>query len=271
MTIHYSVESLPILFLSESFISDRNKYKQQCSQTLKQVMGFLNSLEINKNYYRTGLIVKNPKYKKKVSDDTFILKSFKASLNKMSSLNYMQLCSDIVKDLHNKSHIYPLIIQLIFEQALLHHTYCKYYCYLVELLHKQFNNLSIIDNQIDNTYVSIQTYVSTPDDSEYSQLCSKNKSIDQLIGYSIFIAELEMKQIIVNKIDPSIQTILDQMNQDLSEDELYKCVLCLHNIFKVIYTDKPIQQTYIDQLNKSRSTIKFMKIKFKIMDILERR
>ena len=62
-----------------------------------------------------------------------------------------------------------------------------------------------------------------------------------------------------------------KMNPDLSEDELYKCVLCLYNIFKVIYTDKPIQQKYIDRLNDIKSTTRFMKIKFKIMDILERR
>jgi len=141
----------------------------------------------------------------------------------------------------------------------------------MELLHKQFNNLSVIENQVDITYRSIQMDVSGLGESEYSQLCSKNKSIDQLIGFSIFLSELEMKHIIVNRIDPSIQTILNKMNPDLSEDELYKCVLCLYNIFKVIYTDKPIQQKYIDQLNDIKSTTRFMKIKFKIMDILERR
>ena len=124
---------------------------------------------------------------------------------------------------------------------------------------------------MDITYTSIQEEISTSDDSEYSQLCSKNKSIDQLIGYSIFLAELEMKHIIDNKVNSSIQAILDKMNSNLSEDELYKCVLCLYNIFKVIYTDKPISQDYTDQLTKIKSTIKFMKIKFKIMDILERR
>jgi len=270
MTIHYSVESLPNLFLSEQFISDKNEYEQHARE-LDQVNKFLNSIEINRNYYRTGIVVKNPRYKKKVSDDTSLLKSFRTSLNKMSSINYLQLCSDLVKGLGNKHHLYPLIIQLIFEQALLHHTYCKYYCYLVEQLHKQFNNLSVIETQIDITYTSIRKDVSTQDDSEYSQLCSKNKSIDQLIGYSIFLAELEMKQIIVNKVEPSIQTILEQMNLNLSEDELYKCVLCLYNIFKVIYPDKPIKQEYIDQLSEIKSTIKFMKIKFKIMDILEQR
>ena len=144
MTIHYSVESLTDLFLSEEFISDKNKYEQQYSLEIDKVKKFLDSIEINKNYYRTGLVIKNPKYKKKVSDDTLLLKSIKTSLNKMSSINYLQLCPTLVTELGNKYHLYPLVIQSIFEQALLHHNYSKYYSHLVELLHKQFNNSSII-------------------------------------------------------------------------------------------------------------------------------
>ena len=271
MTVHYSVESLTDLFLSEEFISDKNKYEQQYSREIDTVKKFLNSIEINKNYYRTGLVIKNPKYKKKVSGDTLVLKSIKTSLNKMSSINYLQLCPTLVLELGNKDHLYPLVIQSIFEQALLHHNYIKYYSHLVELLHKQFNNLSIIETHMDKTYTSIRTESSKQGDSEYSQLCSKNKCIDQLIGYSIFISELEMKNIIQNRIDISIQTILDQMKSTLSEEEMYKCVLCLHNIFKVINGTSTINKSYSDQLTEIKSMIKFMKIKFKIMDILERK
>ena len=271
MTIHYSVESLLNLFLSEEFISDKNKYKQLNARGLDKANKFLDSIEINKNYYRTGLVVKNPKYKKKVSDDTLLLKSFRTSLNKMSSLNYLKLCPVLVTELRDKHHLYPLIIQLVFEQALLHHTYSKYYSYLVELLHKQFNNSSVINTQIDKTHTELRSNTSSSKDTEYSQLCSKNKSIDQLIGYSIFVSELEMKGIILNRIDLSVQSILEQMETNLSEDEAYKCVICLYNIFKVIYLDKPIKPEYIEQLTDIKSTIKYMKIKFKIMDILERR
>jgi len=271
MTIHYSVESLTDLFLSEQFILDKNNYEQQNSDILNQAKHFLNSIEINKNYYRTGLIVKNPRYKKKISDDTVLLKSFKASLNKMSSMNYLKLCPTLTSQLTGKEHLYPLIIQLIVEQALLHHNYCKYYCILVEQLHQQFNNLSIIHNQIDKTYSELQINKSSNGDSAYSQLCSKNKLIDQLIGYSIFISELEIKGIIQNKIEPTIQTILDQLSDELNEGEMYKCVLCLQNIFKVVYKGSPIKEDYITKLTVIKDKIKFMKIKFKIMDILEGR
>jgi hypothetical protein len=270
MTIHHSVESLGDLFLSEAFISDKNKYVLSHQTELHGLQTFLNSIEINKNYYRTGIHVKNPKYKKQVSDDTLLIKSFKSSLNKMSSLNYIPLCSKLVSDIGRKSHLYPLLIQSILEQSLLHHTYCKYYAELVERLHSTFKDLPLLEHHFDECYQKIVT-TELDSSSEYSNLCSKNKQVDQLIGYSIFISELEMKGIVHGKIDVSIQSILNQMKTDLSEDELYKCVLSLTNIFKVVYSEKEILPEYITCLTEIKDTVTFMKIKFKIMDILEGR
>ena len=155
MTIHYSVESLPTLFLSEKFVSDKNDYLKQRSLELQPLHDFLNSIEINKQYFRTGIHVKNPKYKKKVSDDTLIIKQLKASLNKMSGLNYENLCLQICKDIETKQHLYPLLLQYIFEQSLLHHNYCKYYARLIELLHQKFNNISLLNKHIDDCYQTI--------------------------------------------------------------------------------------------------------------------
>ena len=267
MTIHYPVESLRDLFLSEEFLSDKRKYNQT---ELTNLQTFLNTIEINKNDYRTGIQVKHPKYKKSVSDDTLLIKSFRSSLNKMSSLTYVELCSKITSDVGNKKHLYPLLIQSILEQSLLHHTYCKFYAELVEQLHIKFNDVSVLEQYVDACYHSIINS-ELDSSSEYSNLCSKNKQVDQLIGYSIFIAELEIKGIIQGKTDISIQSILDKMKTELSEDELYKCVLCLTNIFKVVYSEKPILPEYIKSLTEIKDTIKFMKIKFKIMDILEDR
>ena len=68
MTIHYDIESLNKLFLSDLYISNKNKYKK--TKKLDIVITNLNSIEINRNYYRTGINIKNPKYKKNLSDDT---------------------------------------------------------------------------------------------------------------------------------------------------------------------------------------------------------
>jgi len=264
------VESLTDLFLSEQFISDRNKYKQLHYQNLKGVIKYLDSIEINKNYYRTGIKIKNPRYKKKMSEDTCFIKSFKLSLNKMSSQNYRDICSGINKEIGSKKHLYPLLLQYVFEQSLLQHTYSKYYAELVNILHAKFNDIDLVNKNIELSYQTV-TKTLLQESSEYSNLCSKNKQIDQLIGHCIFISELEMINIIHNKIDVSIQSILDQMKTELSEDEMYKCILCLCNIFKIVYDGTEIKKEYIDQLTEIKEGIKYMKIKFKIMDILERR
>jgi hypothetical protein len=269
MTIHYSVESLAPLFLSESYLDDKNKYKQKHKVSLSNLDLFLNSIEINKQYFRTGIQVKNPKYKRKVYDDTSIIKQLKLSLNKMSGLTYETLSKDICAQLDKKKHLYPILLQYIFEQSLLHHTYCPYYAYLVELLHTKFSNETLLLKQVENSYQEI-IHSNHSSENDYSALCAKNKQIDQLIGYSIFIAELEVKQVIQNKVDQLINQLIQKLTLT-NEDECYKCVLCLYNLCKVIYKDRPIKSEYEETLTEIKSTIKFMKVKFKIMDILERK
>jgi hypothetical protein len=264
------MESLPTLFLSDQYISDKDKYQENIHTEIKHIQEFLNSIEINKNYYRTGIIVKNPRYKKKVSDDTNLIKSFKTSLNKMSSMNYQQLSSDISHKLENKSHLYPLVIQYIFEKALLHHNYSKYYCYLVELLHKQFKNQALIQSQLNTLYTQIINQTKQPE-SDYSDLCNKNKQLDQLIGYNLFLSELETKQLVSNQTDTSIKLLLDTLNESFSEEELYKSVVCLYTLFKSKYGTNDIPEQYKESLTLVKSNIQYMKIKFKLMDILERR
>jgi hypothetical protein len=268
MTVHYQIESLKKLFLSDVYISDKNKYEK--NKNLDTVITNLNSIEINRNYYRTGIKIKNPRYKKNLSDDTNFIKSFKLSLNKMSSINHIKICSNICSEIESKKHLYPLLLEYIFEQSLLQHTYSKYYAELLQLLNNKFNDIELINKNISLSYEKINKPLEQ-ESSEYSNLCSKNKQIDQLIGHSIFISELEMKGIINSKIDVSIKSILEKMNIELSEDELYKCLLCLYNIFKVIYKTNPIKKEYETKLIEIKNKIKFMKIKFKIMDILERR
>ena len=269
MTIHYSVESLSSLFLSDKFLLDKNEYKLKEKLTLSSLETFLNSIEINKQYFRTGIQVKNPRYKRKVYDDTGVIKQLKLSLNKMSGLTHEKLSQDICIQLNTKRHLYPILLQYTLEQSLSHHNYCSYYARLVELLHLKFKNTDLLNKQIDDVYQTI-IKKNNVSESAYSELCSKNKQTDQLIGYSIFISELEIKEVITNKIGPLIQLLLETLKSS-NEDECYKCVVCIYNIFKVLYKNKPILKEYEDILNDIKSTMKFMKVKFKIMDILENR
>jgi len=189
----------------------------------------------------------------------------------MSSKNYMDICDGISKEIKTKDHLYPLLLQYIFEQSLLQHTYSKYYAALVDVLNTSLSHKEhLIYKNINLSYQTI-TQPIQQSSSEYSNLCSKNKQIDQLIGHCIFVSELEMRNIIQGKVDVSIQSLLEQMKTELTEDEMYKCVLCLYNIFKVVYNGTEIKKEYGDQLTETKERIKYMKVKFKIMDILERR
>ena len=268
MTIHYSVESFNCLFLSERFISDKNSYKQSHKLEINSLERFLDSIEINKQYFRTGIHVKNPKYKKKVYDDTSVIKQLKSSLNKMSGLTYKKLSEDICNQLNDKKHLYPILLQYIFEQSLCHHTYCSYYAHLVGILHNKYNNEELILSQINKIDESIKK--TNIVESDYESLCQKNKQTDQLIGFSIFITELEIKGIIKGKVDENILSLIDKLSSD-NEDELYKCSVCLYNIFKVLYKDSEIYEEYKTSLTTIKDSIKIMKVKFKLMDILERR
>jgi hypothetical protein len=268
MTIHYSVESLNPLFLSEQYVSDKNEYKQTNKHAITSLIRFLNSIENNKQYFRTGVQVKNPKYKNRVYDDTSVIKQLKSSLNKMSGQTYKNLSEDICKQLNGKDHLYPLLLQYIFEQSLQHHIYCSYYAHLVEVLHHKYNNDELIQSQINNTDESIQKIKIV--ESDYASLCEKNKQTDQLIGFSIFITELEVKGIINGRVDQNISILLTKLEGD-NEDELYKCAVCLYNICKVLYIDTQIKTEYYNYLENINKTVKYKKVKFKILDILERR
>ena len=65
----------------------------------------------------------------------------------------------------------------------------------------------------------------------------------------------------------NILSLIDKLSSD-NEDELYKCTICLYNIFKVLYKDTEISEEYKTSLTTIKDSMKVMKVKFKIMDIL---
>ena len=62
--------------------------------------------------------------------------------------------------------------------------------------------------------------------------------------------------------------ILRDNNDD---EEKYKCVQCLYNIFKSYYGKYLLPEGYKQKLEKLILNENSMKIKFKMMDILERK
>ena len=108
------------------------------------------------------------------------------------------------------------------------------------------------------------------DKSQYDRLCQENKYTDKLIGYSMLITELEDRGIIHNQINDSIQNIFTLIKNINDEKDIYRSLTCLEIIFKKLYIDDKIPDNYKKTLENLKKETKSMKIKFKIMDILDK-
>ena len=73
-----------------------------------------------------------------------------------------------------------------------------------------------------------------------------------------------------NKIEPMISTLITTINNKLTEDEIYKCVMCLYTLCNKMYGDNQIPSKYLSDIKQLTNT-KYMKVKFKLLDIIERR
>ena len=129
----------------------------------------------------------------------------------------------------------------------------------------------LINKSIDEIYSSIGDKDIDKNQSEYLQFCDKNKKLDLYIGYSLLITELEKSNIISNKIKPTIETLIDLLNKNEDDSERYKCSQCLYNILKSLFGTDELSDEYSIIINKLISEEKTMKIKFKFMDIIERK
>ena len=69
--------------------------------------------------------------------------------------------------------------------------------------------------------------------------------------------------------DDACDSMIKQLQSNLTEEELFKCANCLYNIWITFYKNTVPNKEYIIHLNEINSNMKFSKVKFKIMDILE--
>jgi hypothetical protein len=107
------------------------------------------------------------------------------------------------------------------------------------------------------------------DKSQYDKLCQENKYTDKLIGFSMLMVELELNQIIKGQISELIDKIFQLILNIQDEKDIYRSLSCLEIILKKLYKDTEIPKPYIQKLESLKSETKSMKIRFKVMDILE--
>ena len=165
-----------------------------------------------------------------------------------------------------------MIIENILEKCINQPQYITYY---IQVLLRIYGDLSdfnkLVQDNINTLYKKIYATDINTEQSEYLQFCDKNKQVDLLIGYSILITELEKHKILENKIIEALNTLINTIDKSTNDNERYNGCQCLYSIFKSYYGDNILPQGFINKLETLQNKEKVMKIKFKIMDILERK
>tara|TARA_B100001094_G_scaffold112170_2_gene108044 strand:- start:4913 stop:5725 length:813 start_codon:yes stop_codon:yes gene_type:complete len=266
-----SIQDLNDIFDSEDFKTNYDEYisKKECSQ----FSDFIDGIELNKKYFRLEMNKKKG-YRNKhknMSDDTIAIKEITSLLNKVSDKNILSVRQKIKDKIVGKDYLRDMILESILQKCILHTIYIDIFIDLIHYLYPHTQNIyNKIDKCSDKIYRDIQN-LEIKGESDYLIMCEKNKKLDKLIGHSLLIAELEKKKIVTGKIHPVIDEFIKTLKDCDDDDNKYKCVQCLYNIFKSFYGEYILPEGYNQKLNELIGSEKTNKIKFKMMDIIERR
>lgn len=272
--IYYSEETIRELFINNSFLEDYHLYQQE-NDEIKNLTISLNSIELNKKYFRLtmpqGTVYKKKPRNKNVGEDTIAIKEVNSLLNKVTDKNYQKITKKIILRLENKDYLSQLIIDTIINKCIIHTLYIPIYITILQTLyHSNVDLNEMISLSLDNFYKNLNEKDIDTEQSEYLQFCDANRKLDQFIGYSLLLTECEKRKIIADKIHPTIIRLLDILKNTTDLSEKYKCVLCLYNILKVLYR-RILPGEYIREIKELQVSESSNKIKYKYMDILERK
>jgi len=273
--IYYSEKTILELFQNDTFLDDYHLY-QQGNEQIQSLINSLNSIELNKKYFRLTMnqsLGHKKKFKNKnVGEDTIAIKEVNSLLNKLTDKNYEEITKKIKLQLENKNYLSQLIIDTIIKKCIIHTLYIPIYITLMLKLYSSTTNLNeMIILSLDTFYQDLNETNINKEQSVYLQFCDANRKLDQFIGYSLVLTECEKKRIVSNKIHPTINGLLDILKHTEDSNEKYKCVQCLYNILKSLYQGSLLPEGYIQKINEIKDKETSMKIKFKYMDILERK
>lgn len=266
-----SLQDLNNIFDSQDFKTNYDTYitKKECSE----FFDFIDNIELNKKYFRLEMNKKKG-YRNKhknMSDDTIAIKEITSLLNKVSDKNILSVRQKIKDKIAGKDYLRDMILENILQKCILHTIYIDIFIDLIHFLYPHTPNIyTKIDKCSDKIYRDIINF-EIKGDSDYLIMCERNKKLDKLIGHSLLITELEKKKIVINKIYPVIDDFIMTLKDCDDDDNKYKCVQCLYNIFKSYYDKDLLPNEYSSKIQSLIDNEKTNKIKFKLMDILERR
>jgi hypothetical protein len=261
---------------SDEFKGD---YETYCSDNshIGELQEFVDGIQLNSKYFRLTMNTKSGGYRKKhknrnLGEDTVAIKEVTSYLNKLTDRNYPKINAEIKKRLEGKDYLKGLIMDSIIDKCLIYTIYIPIYLVLIQDLYGSDPKWTqTLETHIEASYKSFTEVPVNSEESDYLQFCAKNKILDKMIGHSLLLTECEKTKLIVGKIHPNLDTMLQVLKDNADDSERYKCVQCLYGILKSLYGDSLLPEGYRVKIDSLIHTEASMKIKFKMMDIIDRR
>lgn len=246
--IIYSNKELQDIFTNSDFLEKYKLYEDKYN-----LLNFLDSIDLNKDYYKVKL---SSKYDQ--SENNKSLQKSVEYLNKITSENY-KIITDKIMDLLNESIVNEYTSKVI-EKVIQHENFSNEYIYIIDKINNKYNNKSIINEYIDNLYTNINK--KKDNNSEYDKLCDHNKLVDNLVGYYRMIIQINKINLLNNNIDDILVDIISNIKTS-DENDQYKYLQCLLSIVKTDKNKKKLIDKCIDKFLLSK------KNKFLLMDIFD--
>ena len=268
----YSSDQLNEIFSNEQFLTDYTEYRKDNTE-IAEFQKLIDSIELNRKYFRLEMNKKKGfrNKNKNISEDTLALKEINSLLKKTTDKNILEIRQKIKGKIENKYYLTEMIIESILDKCIIHTPYIPLYLDLINYL---FSNKDAINKKInsltDKIYESVVN-AEMIETTDYLIMCEKNKKLDKLIGHSLLITELEKKNIVTGKIHPVLENFIVILSECEEDEEKYKCVQCLYNILKSYYGEYILPEGYKVKVQSLIENEKSNKIKFKMMDIIERK
>ena len=272
--IYYSESTVNELFRSDPFKEACCEYAAANDDLIK-LAEFIDTIQLNKKYFRLDMNNKNgrkKKYKKtSQGSDSDSLKEINSLLNKLTDTNIMKIRDKVAERVVGKEYLMEMIIESIMNKCIVHCPYIPIYLELIQFIYPDSDKVNpIIEKISDNLYIKINDSQITAE-TEYLIMCEKNKKLDNLIGHSILITELEKMKIINGRIHHILKNFINVLSECDSSDEKYKCVQCLYNVFKSFYGRHALPTEYTVELMRLIDAEESKKIMYKMLDIVERK
>jgi len=247
------------------FFTDYVSSKEKEITTLNT---FLDSIELNKNYFRTGLKY-NHKNKTNKDSDTHTIKTLNNNLNKISNMNKDSIISEILQECMEKKHLYSYFFDTILQKTITHSNYIECYAHIIKgLIDDSTKDILLKSIQIIKDKINIHhKIIESKENISYENLCDMNLYTDKLYGLNLLLVKIEKMGIIKNYVHKNLDELFFILENTKDDNIIFRVLSCLEQMSEEI--DDLLDESSRNILSNLKISVK-PKNKFKIMDILEK-